>query len=293
MPRRRALAMLLPVHIRRLAASTRLRGDHPGLAFLPALGFSGHSFAAAAAELRGFEPRLLVDLPQPIDPVGVGGDDIVRAIAAALAGVRPLAPVLVGHSIGGAIAVRLIARLGFPAAALVLVDAAVAPFRLSWWERLVLHPHLWVPLVRVVGARNAVGAALPSLLREPPIVDPSDVDELARHLADAGRRHTMIAYYREFLAPAELAATERDLARIHVPVLVVRGARDHVLPNTVMAHIVDALPPGARVETRAFAFGGHLLPLEEPVAVARAVAEFVASLPRLRQPRRVRRLSRR
>lgn len=277
--------MRLPVHIRPVG-SADARDGHGALAFLPALGFSGHSFAMVADRLSGFDPRLLVDLPQPIGPNGVTGREILESIDAALEDVRGFAPVLVGHSIGGAIAVRLIARLRFPAAALVLVDAAVTPFHLSWWERLVLHPRLWVPLVRLVGARQAVRAALPLLLREPPVADARDIAELSRHLASVERRHTMIAYYRAFLSPAELAATEQDLARVEMPVLVLRGARDHVLPNSVMAHIVDALPPGARVETRAFAFGGHLLPIEEPAAVARAIADFIETLPRLQRPAR-------
>lgn len=254
----------------------------PPLVFLPALGFSAHSFEGVARALGDGAPSLLVDLPATNHRTAVGSDAIVGAVADALDGVRDAAPVLVGHSIGGAIAVRLIARRHFPASALVLVDAAVAPFALSWWERLVLHPLVWVPLLRLAGAGHLVRAALPVLLREPPIVDARSVDELARTLASARRRAMMLAYYRAFLAPDELVQTEHDLGRVRLPVLILRGARDHVLPPTVMARVADALPPTTPVETRQFAFGGHLLPLEEPVPVAHAIADFVRELPRLR-----------
>ena len=63
--------------------------------------------------------------------------------------------------------------------------------------------------------------------------------------------------------------------------LLLRGARDMVLPNSVLLDVISALPEDTRVEVHIFAYGGHLLPLEAPAAVARAIDTFVAELPEL------------
>jgi len=251
--------------------------DPSPLVFLPALGFTGHSFSGVAARMRHPGERLFLDLPQ-LDGVSLrSADTIVAAVASELAALDGQWPILVGHSIGGAIAVRLIARHRCRVAALVLVDAAVAPFPMSWWERIAIHPAVWVPLLRLCGATRLVRASLPHVLREPPITDVHDLDELADRLAKRAERLTMSAYYRAFLTPRELAASERDLAEVRMPVLVLRGRRDHVLPNSVMARVVEALPAETRVEVHGFAVGGHLLPIELPAEVARAIDDFLGN----------------
>src|SRR5262245_28254796 len=109
--------------------------------FLPALGFSGHSFAAVVAQMTACRERVLVDLPGIGDgptAAKVTSRDIVAAVAEVLKSVssRGGPPVLDGHSIGGAIAVRLLAHHAAPVQALVLVDAPVSPFPFAWWEYL-------------------------------------------------------------------------------------------------------------------------------------------------------------
>ena len=260
------------------------REEAPPLIFLPALGFAGHSFAEVAARMHACRRRVLIDLPGISDGsggFGVEPDDILEAVAAAVDRIGGRPAILVGHSIGGAIAVRLLARQRDRFEALALVDAAVAPFPLTWWEHLAAHPVLWTPLLRVFGAQRIVRLALPRVLHEPPLADGWDLQELARHLADPVCRRTMIAYYKSFLLPKQLAATARCLTDVHTPVLMLRGARDGVVPNSLLVDAIAALPDDTRVEVHIFAYGGHLLPLEAPGAVARALDSFVAELPQL------------
>jgi pimeloyl-ACP methyl ester carboxylesterase len=94
----------------------------------------------------------------------------------------------------------------------------------------------------------------------------------------------MIAYYRAFLLPKQLAATARALGSVRLPVLFLRGARDTVLPNTQLVESLGALPVETRAEVHIFPYGGHLLPLEAPEAVARALDAFAAELPLARAP---------
>jgi pimeloyl-ACP methyl ester carboxylesterase len=260
------------------------RQDLAPIVFLPALGFTGHSFAAVAAEMTCCRERVLVDLPgigEGPTAAKVTCADIVAAVAEVLervsSGGRP--PVLVGHSIGGAIAVRLLAHYSARVESLILVGAAVAPFPFAWWEHWAAHPGLWAPLLGLFGAPKLVRMALPRVLHEPPIADGWDLDELGRQLADPVRRRTLVTYYRAFLSPKELALTARALGSVRGRVLFLRGARDHVLPNSVLAEAVGALPPETRAEVHVFPYGGHLLPLEAPAAVARAVDDFIVQVP--------------
>ena len=66
------------------------------------------------------------------------------------------------------------------------------------------------------------------------------------------------------------------LARIGVPTLVVGGAEDALTPPDVMQALADGIP-GARFV--AIPAAGHLAPLEQPLAVNRALSDFLDALP--------------
>ncbi|HEY7955658.1 MAG TPA: alpha/beta hydrolase [Polyangia bacterium] len=249
--------------------------------FLPALGFTGDSFEAVARRVTACRARILVDYPGIGEGPTVDGEvrasEVVRAVDDVIASESARPVVLVGHSIGGAIALRLAVRDPERVAALVLIDAAVAPFPLSWWERLALHPATWTPLLRLFGPAYVVRHALPRLLGEQTKADEHDVEVLAEQLAHKARRQTLLDYYRVFLSPAELEASRRDLGRVHVPVTVIWGRRDDVVPSKVVTTILQALPPGVPRDVR-WLPGGHLLPLERPEALARAIDEISGTL---------------
>jgi pimeloyl-ACP methyl ester carboxylesterase len=260
--------------------------EQPPLIFLPALGFTGHSFIDVTASLHAPRKRVLVDLPGIGDGPeadSVDCQDIIDAVAGAVdeCDLGGRQPILVGHSIGGAIAVRLMAQQRSRFEALVLVDAPVARFRFAWWEHLAAHPALWAPLLRIFGAPWLVKMALPRVLHEPLVSEGWDLDELSRQLADPVRLRTMVGYYKAFLLPKQLDVTAQCLQQIHAPILILRGARDYVLSNASLVDAIAAMPEDTRVEVHIFAYGGHLLPLEAPQAVAKAIDTFLGELPRL------------
>jgi pimeloyl-ACP methyl ester carboxylesterase len=245
--------------------------------FLPALGFTGHSFFATAERMESCRKRVLVDLPgfegkddfdsiasnQVIDAI----DDVIRSESG-----QPV--ILVGHSTGGAIAARLAARHPAQVEALVLVDAAVAPFGLSWWERLALHPAMWAPAFRLFGQPTLFKRLLPEVIGNPGLIDEFDMKKLAHFLANPAHRLTMLAYYRAFLTPGELERTERALGNVQAPVLVLWGRRDGVLPPSLVEVIRDAIAPNVHVDVRWFPEAAHLLPMERPDEVAAALDEL-------------------
>jgi pimeloyl-ACP methyl ester carboxylesterase len=258
------------------------------LVFLPALGFTGHAFAAVAERIEACRARVLVTLPgvddSRMDPVSA--DEVVAAVADVIAAESEEPVILVGHSLGGAIATRVAAQHPDRVAALVLVNAAVIPFDLSWWERLALKPDLWAPALRLFGQPALFKRMLPEEIGDPGVIDEFDLRKLAYLLADPERRLTLLGYYRAFLAPEELQRTQRALGQVRVPVLVLWGRRDGVLPLSVVTAIRGAIAPRVRVEVRWFPQAAHLLPMEQPEDVARALDELDERLRAVERSRR-------
>jgi pimeloyl-ACP methyl ester carboxylesterase len=247
------------------------------IVFLPALGFTGHSFIAIATRMHACRERVLVDLPGIGDEVSlykVNSPEVVQAIDDVIQSEGGKPVILVGHSIGGAIATRLAARHPEHVEALVLINAAVTPFDLSCWERMALHPSVWSPALRVFGQPPLFKRVLPEVIGNTGVIDEFDLRKLAHLLGNAGDRHTLLDYYRTFLTPTELERTEHALGRVRAPILVLWGRRDAVVPLTVVPAIRGAIAPTVRVEVRFYAGAAHLLPLERPDEVALALDEL-------------------
>jgi len=185
--------------------------------------------------------------------------------------------ILVGHSLGGVIAVRLAAEATANVRALVLLDAPLAPFPLAWWQRAALHPWVWTPMLHLIGAIRATRFALRRLGEQPTAEAGQSIRLLGHELATPSSRRALLAYYRSFLRPDALHQAELDLAKIRVPVLVLWGSQDHVVPQSVVAEILRALPAGTPVITRSLPTG-HLAPLEKPSEVASAISMFARQL---------------
>jgi pimeloyl-ACP methyl ester carboxylesterase len=252
------------------------------IVFLPALGLTQHTWAGVTAALAACAPRVLVDPPgvgeappaQPFDE-----EAVLQALADVVDAVAPDGRVvLAGHSLGGAVATRLAARLGERVQALVLVAAAVAPFKLDLWERLLLRfPSVWPPDLHLVGASFAVRFGLRHVSGGGERLTPLDVALMAADFSDHRRRATVMQYYRTFLDREEVERTEAALRQLRVPTLLVWGRDDKILPLEVLWDAERDLS-GTRTITRVVPDAGHLVPLSAPRAVAAAIDELYTSL---------------
>ena len=231
------------------------------------------------AELLVADHRVIVpDRPGYGDSAGpASGPAGNAAVMAGLLDRLGAAPATVaGHSYGATVALRLAELYPDAVSALVLVCPAGVPRALGLGDRL-----LALPVAGEVLARTAMRGAARLLARLPA----QGPDIPLGHVPAAIPRARLGAYaarwrsgedWRSFAVEqralvAEMPAVAASLPSVSVPVVVLAGARDRVVPPSAIPPLAAALPDCSVVWAPA---GGHLLIWEEPELVAATVARL-------------------
>lgn len=213
---------------------------------------------------------LAVDMPShgasPDLPAGSSVDDHVSAVAATLDSCGVRGAVVVGHSWGGMVALRLAHRRADLVAGLVLSNtpllrvrgAARVGFHL---QRLLLAAGLSPGLYGRVAAGSLIG---PDHCH----ADPGAVDALAARTRRMGRRRVRETLRSVLLEPGDALDLVESL---QMPWRMVAGEDDYVLNATVR----DAVAPSGRLRV---VRGGHTSPVEDPDALAQATWALLADL---------------
>lgn len=181
-------------------------------------------------------------------------------------------PVLgLGHSAGAAILARMCLDSALDLRALVSLNGAFLPFRglpgavFSPFAKL-LAATPWVP--QLLAWRGADRAAVQRLIDSTGSrLDAAGVEGYARLVRDPSH----IAGVLGMMAAWDLAALERDLTQLDVPVALLVGGRDRTV-SPVEAQVVAQRMPQA--EVRRLPSYGHLMHEEVPEEVAAAVFDF-------------------
>ncbi|MGZ6125327.1 MAG: alpha/beta fold hydrolase [Myxococcales bacterium] len=163
-------------------------------------------------------------------------------------------PVIVGHSLGGWLALRVALSGAVRPAGIVLINPGGATLPAGGWQ----------PFLEIVSARDARGAAryLERAFHRAPLAMRLFPGEVIRAMsAEACQGPLRAVAEADFLR-------EEELASLRAPVRLVWGARDRLLPEGTLEFFRRALPrAGVVILDRA----GHLPHLEAPRELSRAL----------------------
>jgi len=191
---------------------------------------------------------------------------------------------VVGHSLGGGVAMQMAYQFPERCERLVLVSSGGLGSEVTGWLRAATLPGAeWVlPLIAHRKIANA-GSSLARLLdRLPPLLRPTfrpAVLEIARgygSLADTETRSAFVHTLRSVVdvSGQRVSATDRLYLAADLPTLLVWGACDTFIPVS-HAHATAELIPGARLEI--FERAGHFPQLDEPGRFVRVLSDFLAT----------------
>jgi pimeloyl-ACP methyl ester carboxylesterase len=238
------------------------------------LGASKREWEEIAPRLRarGFKP-LCLDLlghgesPKPDDPGQYSAGTIFSGFREWLQKQRLQGPIsIVGHSLGGYLALKFTLEHPDQVSSLVLVDPFYKPGQLTpalrsvhrnpeWSSRALRMVPQW--LIRTVLGQKPSGAADFSIEIRDRIA--TDLKRASPHILNVS---------------ATLPSLEQDLSRVTVPALVVWGKRDLTLQPDTFLRLVELMPNAV---ARPFAGCGHQPHLARLDVFTRLVADFLIS----------------
>ncbi len=254
-----------------MAAPRWIETGHGAQALLFLHGISGGA-AGAAAILPDLTPPgwrgLAWDMPgygasaaiSPVDFDAWADAVVVLLDAAGLA-----SAVLVGHSLGGMIALHTAARAHERVAGLVLACCTPAFGAAGGALQQAFLARRLGPLDEGADMRAPAVELIPTMVGpggDPEVVGAA-VDQMAAIAPDSYRAamRALVHFDRRAALPA-----------LTMPALVVAGRHDSVATPAVVARMAERLPDARYLELDA----GHLLPYEAPRAFAAAVRAFLA-----------------
>ncbi len=205
---------------------------------------SSASFENLLARLPEGSRGLAIDLPgfgesTPAPGFAPTWDGFARAVTDAADALALESFDLVGHSMGGGIAVVVAARLPERVRRLVLVDAAAFPFDVPFKARLPLVPLIGEAVFRLYGERMFTEYFANDVFEDGARMDKEKVHAWFE-VFEASRGHALAAL-RSTADPGPVA---RSVGGIRAEALVVWGERDAVLP-VAHARRLEAEIPGA------------------------------------------------
>jgi pimeloyl-ACP methyl ester carboxylesterase len=254
-------------------------GSGPVLLLIHGMAGTHATWQAVIEPLAERHTVIAVDLPGHGASEAGAGDYSLGSLAA---GLRDLLvklgherATLVGHSLGGGIAMQFAYQFPEITERLVLVSSGGLGPEVNPVLRAAALPGANLFIAATAGPGRVAGAALARGLATVGLQPSADVAEFARgyaSLADAPRRSAFLATLRAVVGTdgQRVDAGDRLYLAEGVPVLIIWGRRDRIIPVAHAERAHEAIPD-SRLEI--FDAAGHMPQLEVP-------ARFVAVLER-------------
>ncbi|MEM8612151.1 MAG: alpha/beta fold hydrolase [Cyanobacteria bacterium P01_H01_bin.105] len=192
--------------------------------------------------------------------------------------------ILLGHSLGALVALTAAARNPEMASRLILLTLPLARQELvsGWLDRLArgveglfATPLLLRPLFRVVRQSGFIRRVLINVYQEPERVDNELVDLFTRPTLERGAARTL-CYLVKSRTKADFSDATADLIQqVSMPILLVWGLQDKVLPTMWADQILSSHP---EITYRAIEGAGHCLYDEVPETVDSTIQDWLKLL---------------
>ncbi len=252
----------------------QVMGDGPVVLLLHGAGAATHSWRDLAPLLAQDFTVVAPDLPghgfsSTPPSAGLTLPGMATSIAALLAELKVAPAVVVGHSAGAGVMVRM-ALAGTKAVPLIALNGALLPFpgvaaKLFPGLAKLLFANPFVPSLVAAGIRGG-GLVDRFLERTGSTLDARGSALYARLFGTAGH----VAGMMGMMANWDLEALERDLPRLRSPLTLVYGDRDGTVPPEVSITVARRVAGATLIEQPGL---GHLAHEEQPAAAARIIAD--------------------
>ncbi len=250
-------------------------GTGPHILLLHGSASSTHAWAGVAERLRGRFSLVIPDLPghghsSPL-PEGRGGvDDLAEALGALIQGEGLLPSLAVGHSAGAILAIRAASRGWIRPRGILGVNPALGS-RDSFLPPSVAGPLLAMArsgLTARLGATLFRGVPLARLLLESTgsRVGPEVTARYRRLLSRPDRVRGVL----RLMADWDPGGAGQEASALGLPVRFLTASEDRWVPAELVREFAGGVPVTELPDR------GHLLPEEDPTAVASAIEELAA-----------------
>jgi magnesium chelatase accessory protein len=196
---------------------------------------------------------------------------VAAAVAQLLHTLRVVPSLVIGHSAGAAVALRMALDAG-ASAPIVSINGAILPLQGPIGR-------MFLPIARVLAANPLVVPAFAAWAALPPVAKRLLDSTGSRIDAQGERCYAQLVADRAHAAGAlrlmaawDLAPLERELPALASPLLLVAAAGDRTLPPSHAQRVNALLPQAARVELPGL---GHLAHEEDADAVWRVATQWL------------------
>lgn len=264
------------------------RNDPVPIVLIHGTSASLHTWQGWSAALRGQRRVITFDLPAfgltgPFSgryaQSSYRGDDYARFVLDLLDALGVARAALGGNSLGGEVAWRVASLAPQRVERLILVDAAGYPFEpesVPIGFQLARVPVL-NRLTEWLLPRGVVESSVRSVYGDPSKVTPALVDRYFELTLREGNRRALVQRFQAMQIDGEsFADSQARIRSLKMPVLVIWGGRDRLIPPTI-ARRFQADQPAARLVV--FDSLGHVPQEEDPAATVAAVRPFVGLAP--------------
>jgi pimeloyl-ACP methyl ester carboxylesterase len=183
--------------------------------------------------------------------------------------------VIMGHSMGGGVTLMTYfkVRQEDPARIkkLVLIDSAGYPQKMPWFIRFARLPLVNSVGTRLLSPRFAAAVVLKKCYYDKDKITEAQIDTYAYYGSLPGAREAVVATAKQ-IVPEDIEAVTAQYRTIRVPVLIIWGADDTVVPLSVGRNFKRDIPNSELVILPKC---GHIPPEEEPEATNRLIMQFL------------------